>query len=109
MSGGDRVPRKPTIINAENAMSIPPPRATYGVSRIDQPEKKNHGWYVRVTLDNKTSQKFFADKAHSGKQKALKAAQLHRDLLVSQLPPARQRAAARKRANPKKKAASEKA
>jgi hypothetical protein len=76
----------------------------YGVSRIDQPEKKNHGWYVRVTFKGKTDQKFFADKAHGGKNKALKAAQAHRDHLVTQLPPARQEAAARKRAVARKAA-----
>ncbi len=76
----------------------------YGVSRIDQPEKKNHGWYVRITLKGETQQKFFADKTHSGKNKALKAAQTHRDQLVSNLPPERQAAAARKRAVAKRAA-----
>ena len=70
----------------------------YGISRIDQPEKKNHGWYVRVTFKGKTEQKFFADKAHGSKPKALKMAGEHRDHLVTLLPPARQEAAARKRA-----------
>ncbi len=74
----------------------------YGISRIDQPEKKNHGWYVRVTYKGKTEQKFFADKAHGSKPKALKMAQEHRDHLVTLLPPARQEAAARKRAVSKK-------
>jgi hypothetical protein len=74
----------------------------YGISRIDQPEKKNHGWYVRVTYKGKTEQKFFADKAHGTKPKALKMAQEHRDHLVTLLPPARQEAAARKRAVSKK-------
>ena len=74
----------------------------YGISRIDQPEKKNHGWYVRVTFKGKTDQKFFADKAHGNKPKALKMAQEHRDHLVTLLPPARQEAAARKRAISKK-------
>jgi hypothetical protein len=68
----------------------------YGISRIDQPEKKNHGWYVRVTYKGKTEQKFFADKAHGSKPKALKMAQEHRDHLVTLLPPARQEAAAKK-------------
>jgi len=74
----------------------------YGISRIDQPEKKIHGWYVRVTYKGKTEQKFFADKAHGTKPKALKMAQEHRDHLVTLLPPARQEAAARKRAVSKK-------
>lgn len=85
-------------------MAVPPPRPMYGVSRIDQPEKKNHGWYVRVTYKGKTEQKFFADKSNGGKSKALKAAQGHRDHLVTLLPPNRQEAASRKRAVAKKAA-----
>ncbi len=69
----------------------------YGVCRIDQPEKKNHGWYVRISYQSKTELKFFADKAHGGRAVALKAAQAHRDHLVKMLPPARQEAAARPR------------
>lgn len=71
------------------------PRASYGISRIDQPEKKNHGYYVRITHKGKTTQKFFPDKSLGGKGKALKAAQAFRDKLVSKLPKAKQEAAAR--------------
>ena len=70
----------------------------YGISRIDQVEKKNHGWYVRVTFKGTITQKFFADKTHGGKSRALKRAQEHRNSLVEQLPIARQTAAAKKRA-----------
>lgn len=85
--------------------NIPPPRPFYGISRIDQPEKKNHGWYVRVTYKGRTEQKFFADKAHNGKAKALVSAREHRDKLVDLLPENRQIAASRKRASSKKKKA----
>lgn len=78
------------------------PRPTYGISRIDQVEKKNHGWYVRVTFKGVITQKFFADKTHGGKAKALKMAQDYRNALVDQLPPGRQAAAAKKRALRKK-------
>lgn len=74
----------------------------YGISRIDQPEKKNHGYYVRVTYNGKTQQKYFPDKSCGGKGKALKAAQEFRDKLVSKLPKARQEAAARKKRRIKK-------
>jgi hypothetical protein len=46
------------------------------ISRIDQPEKHNHGFYVRVTRDGKTKSKFFADKLNGGKRAALRAAKL---------------------------------
>jgi hypothetical protein len=42
-------------------------RPNDGISRIDQPEKHNHGWFVRVRLKGKTTSKFFADKLHRGK------------------------------------------
>lgn len=44
------------------------------ISRIDQPQKHNHGYYVRVTRNGNTKSKFFADKSQGGKRKALKAA-----------------------------------
>jgi len=72
-------------------------RSDYGITRIDQPEKKNHGFYVRVTHRGKTKSKYFPDKSLGGKTKALKAARAHRDELVAKLPKYKQEAAARKR------------
>ena len=73
------------------------PRANYGISRIDQPEKKNHGFYVRITHRAKTTQKFFPDKSLGGKSKALKLARQFRDSLVAKLPRYKREAAARKK------------
>lgn len=73
------------------------PRPYYGISRIDQPEKKNHGFYVRITHRGKTTQKFFPDKSLGGKSKALKLAQQFRDKLVAKLPKLKREAAARKK------------
>ena len=53
---------------------MPEIKPNYGISRIDQPEKKNHGFYVRITNKGKTSQKFFTDKSCGGKAKAQKMA-----------------------------------
>ena len=72
-------------------------RPNYGISRIDQPEKKNHGFYVRITHRGKTTQKYFPDKASGGKTKALKQAKEFRDALVAKLPKAKREAATRKR------------
>src|SRR6185295_11802277 len=44
------------------------------ISRIDQPQKHNHGYYVRVTRNGKTEAKFFPDKSNGGKRAALRAA-----------------------------------
>ena len=76
-------------------------RPNYGISRIDQPDKKNHGYYVRITHNGKTQQKYFPDKACGSKTKALKLAQEFRDKIVKKLPKAKRAAAACKRRNVK--------
>jgi len=73
------------------------PRPNYGITRIDQPEKKNHGFYVRITHRGKSHQKYFPDKASGGKTKALKAAKGHRDQLLAKMPRYKQEAAAKKK------------
>jgi len=42
-----------------------------GISRIDSPAKKMHGWYVRVRYNNETKAKFLSDKLHGGREEAL--------------------------------------
>lgn len=77
-------------------------RPNYGISRIDQPEKRNHGWFVRITLKGVVNSKFFADKSCSGKSAALAAARRHRDSLVKKLPKDRLESLARRRRHIKK-------
>src|SRR5919197_372931 len=52
-----------------------------GISRIDQPSTRTHGWFARAgfyTRPDGTSvprhRKFFGDATHGGKRRALKAA-----------------------------------
>ncbi len=45
-----------------------------GVSRIDSPQKRMHGWYVRVRFDNETKSKFLSDKVYGGTEAALQKA-----------------------------------
>lgn len=73
------------------------PRPNYGITRIDQPEKKNHGFYVRITHRGKGYQKYFPDKSLGGKNKALKAARDYRDSLLEKMPKYKQEAASRKK------------
>src|SRR2546423_2982645 len=56
-----------------------------GVSRIDSPRKKMHGWYVRVRLNNLTRSKFIPDRAHGGREAALAKAVECRDELERKL------------------------
>ena len=44
------------------------------ISRIDQHEKHNHGYYVRLTRNGKTQSKFFSDRSSGGKRAAHRAA-----------------------------------
>jgi len=76
---------------------MPEIRSTYGISRIDQPEKKNHGYYVRITHKGKTAQKYFPDKASGGKGRALKLAREYRNGVVAKLPKAKREAATLRR------------
>jgi hypothetical protein len=48
-----------------------------GISRIDQPEKRTHGFFVRLVRNRKVHNAFFADLKCGGKARALKAAQKH--------------------------------
>ncbi len=50
-----------------------------GVSRIDSPQKKMHGWYVRVRFDKQTRAKFIPDRLHGGREAALARAVECRD------------------------------
>ena len=56
-----------------------------GVSRIDQPEKHTHGWYVRVSFNGTVNSKFFADEKNGGADKALEKAIRFRNKLEREL------------------------
>lgn len=56
-----------------------------GISRIDCPEKKTVGWYVRVRLKNVTKSKFISDHKHGGKEQALQVAVECRNTLEQEL------------------------
>jgi len=75
-----------------------------GISRIDQDERRTHGWYVRVRLrSGRYASKLFSDKMHGSKKKALDAAVAYRDAMTPESEPkASKKKAARK---PAKKAA----
>ena len=54
----------------------------YGISRIDQPSTRTHGWFVRVGYHVRRDgsygarhTRFFGDVSHGGKRRALKAAE----------------------------------
>ena len=46
-----------------------------GISRIDQREKRTHGFFVRLQRRGITHNAFFADQSCGGKRRALRAAQ----------------------------------
>ena len=48
---------------------------TPGISRIDQPSHRTHGFFVRVARRGKIHSGFFSDKKYGGREQALAAAQ----------------------------------
>jgi hypothetical protein len=59
------------------------PSQTPGICRIDQPEKYNHGFYVRVHCRGKIHSRFFADKKYGGRSLAFAAAQVFYQKLLA--------------------------
>lgn len=56
-----------------------------GISRIDCPENKTVGWYVRVRFNNVTKSKFISDQKFGGKDAALEQAVKTRNQLEQEL------------------------
>jgi len=52
-------------------------RRSRGIARIDQREKHNHGFFVRLQRTGIIHSAFFADKSYGGKRRAFRAAQKH--------------------------------
>ena len=63
------------------------PSRTPGICRIDQPEKHNHGFFVRLQRRGKIRSAFFTDFKHGGRAQALAAAQRHHRKLLKQFKP----------------------
>jgi hypothetical protein len=63
------------------------PSNTPGICRIDQPEKHNHGFFVRVQRRGKIHSAFFTDFKHGGRRRALAAAKQHYGKLLKRLKP----------------------
>lgn len=55
------------------------------ISRIDQPQRNTHGWYVRVSFNGARRVKFFSDASHGGREEALKQAVVFRNDSEKQL------------------------
>lgn len=55
------------------------------ICRIDQPKKRHHGWYVRVTWNKETRSKFFSDAKYDGKALALEEAVIYRNQLEQEM------------------------
>ena len=56
-----------------------------GISRLDCPERKTVGWYVRVRLKKVPKAKFISDSKYGGKEEGLKAALECRNQLEKEL------------------------
>jgi hypothetical protein len=56
------------------------------ISRVEQEQKRQYGWFVRLMRDGIKYQKFFYDSAHGGKSSALLRAIAYRDELLQRYP-----------------------
>ena len=56
-----------------------------GICRIDQPERKTHGWYVRVRFNGEQRSKFFSDEINGGREEALEEAVRYRNRTEQEL------------------------
>jgi hypothetical protein len=61
------------------------PSRTPGVSRIDQPSHRTHGFFARLQRKGKIYSGFFTDKMYGGRPQALAAAQEFHRLLAARL------------------------
>ncbi len=55
------------------------------ISRIDNPRRKTHGWYVRVRFKGQAYSKFFSDVVHKGEVRALNMAVRYRNQLEREI------------------------
>jgi hypothetical protein len=55
------------------------------VARIDQEDKRTHGWYVRVRFQGTTHSKFFSDGKCGGRYSSLLAALTWRDAMEKKI------------------------
>ncbi len=64
-----------------------------GISRIDQEDKRTHGWFVRIMRKGQVHNAFFADQTHGGKGKALELARKEYKRMERALGPVTRKAA----------------
>jgi hypothetical protein len=62
-------------------------RPARGIARIDQREKHNHGFFVRLQRKGIVHSAFFADLSYGGKRRAFRAAQKHFRVLEKKYQP----------------------
>ena len=55
------------------------------ISRIDNPKKHTHGWYVRIKFGDTKYSKFFSDEGHGDREQALEKAIQFRNNIERQL------------------------
>lgn len=66
---------------------MPDPNPMTGIRRVDRPQRKIHGFEVRITRGGKYRSKFFSDATHGGREPALAAAQAYYPVLLAKVGP----------------------
>jgi hypothetical protein len=70
------------VIMARQSANMKKQSKTPGISRIDQPSHRTHGFFLRAARDGQTFSAFFSDKSYGGRAAALAAAVEHRGKLL---------------------------
>lgn len=73
------VPKPPRPSSLKPSRPVTPRPYPPGISRIDNPRKRTHGWFARVYRNNQEIRKFFSDRKWGGRDVALAQAQKWRD------------------------------
>lgn len=66
---------------------MPTVKIMKGISRVDRPEKSEHGYIVHLARAGQKHWTYFGDKAHGGPEPALAAAQKHLEQLLEKYGP----------------------
>jgi hypothetical protein len=61
--------------------------SVYGISRVDNPASRTHGWLVTIQRRGVIYRKHFSDGVLGGRNKSFAAAKAYRDDIVAQHPP----------------------
>lgn len=77
------------LVDAQSLLAAVAGDDRVGLTRMDYPKKRMHGWMARVYSGGRTITRFWADEAHGGAEVALRTAVAWRDTMRQSATPSR--------------------